>query len=148
MKLWIWAGIAAALAALGFAGHTLLGYANGRPIEFKGKEIAPGKWMRADAADAFKAMAQAAAAVGVTLIVNSAFRTWEEQMELYTAFMNGERAAVAAEPGFSQHQNGIAIDLETGGGTNAAYRWLAANAANFGFRRTVPSEAWHFQYMG
>ena len=41
----------------------------------------------------------------------------------------------------SNHQNGRALDLTTS-------PWLTDNAARFGFRRTVPSEAWHYEFSG
>jgi len=42
--------------------------------------------------------------------------------------------------------NDLALDLNTANG--AVFNWLNANAANFGFRRTVPSEPWHWEYGG
>lgn len=56
-----------------------------------------------------------------------------------------------ARPGSSQHERGLAIDFEAGGSTlsrgSAGYRWLKANAANYGFFN-LPSEAWHWSTTG
>jgi LAS superfamily LD-carboxypeptidase LdcB len=59
-----------------------------------------------------------------------------------------------ASPGYSNHQDGLAIDFGTGAagkglgviGTRAWFhRWLVANAARFGFR-PYAKEAWHWTY--
>jgi LAS superfamily LD-carboxypeptidase LdcB len=61
-----------------------------------------------------------------------------------------------AFPGFSNHQDGLAIDFgevgKGGWGTvrtgSPFHRWLVANAtARFGFH-PLPSEAWHWTYRG
>jgi LAS superfamily LD-carboxypeptidase LdcB len=101
--------------------------------------------MRADAAIAFLRMHAAAAAVGVGLQVNSAWRSMEKQRELYASYVAGA-GALASKPGYSNHQGGIAVDIQTGGTGTAVYRWLEQNAARFGFKRTVVSEPWHWEY--
>lgn len=121
------------------------GYVRGVRVELDLQPIPDGKLMRADAAAAFTRMAAAAAADGVQLHVNRAFATWEQQKVLYDRYLAGA-GALAAEPGWSNHQGGIAADIESGAGTNAAFKWLTANAARFSFRRTVPSEPWHWEY--
>jgi len=57
-----------------------------------------------------------------------------------------------ARPGSSQHEQGKAIDFRYNGSTissrsNAGYRWLAANAANYGLFN-LPSEPWHWSING
>lgn len=121
-----------------------LGYIAGKPVELELVAIAPGKYLSAPAAHAFKRMQDAARAAGVVFQVNSAFRTMAQQMTLWQAYLAGGN--LAAEPGFSNHQNGIAVDIESAGGTNAAFKWLTANAHRFGFKRTVSSEPWHWEY--
>ena len=39
-----------------------------------------------------------------------------------------------------------ALDLDTA--SAGVYAWLNANGARFGFKRTVPSEAWHWEWWG
>ena len=101
-----------------------------------------GKAVEQNTAAAFVKMRDAAQSAGVSIIVVSGFRTMQKQRELYAAYKAG-RGNLAAPPGYSNHQSGHALDLNTkGSGVNA---WLVAHAATFGFRRTVPSEGWHYE---
>ena len=57
-----------------------------------------------------------------------------------------------ARPGTSMHEQGLAIDFTSGGGGTigsgtAAYRWLKANAANYGLYN-LPGEPWHWSVDG
>lgn len=57
-----------------------------------------------------------------------------------------------ARPGASMHERGMALDLTYGGRTigsrsSAAYKWLKANAASYGFYN-LPSEPWHWSTNG
>jgi LAS superfamily LD-carboxypeptidase LdcB len=121
------------------------GYVKGEKATIHVLPVAPGKYMRADAAIAFLRMVAAALLAGVVLTVNSAFRLMAEQEELYLRHREGT-GNLAAKPGFSNHQGGIAVDIETGGTNTPVYLWLARNAHRFGFVRTVPSEPWHWEY--
>lgn len=94
-------------------------------------------------AQAFFKMATAAQQAGVTLLVNSGFRTDEEQSELYDLYRSG-RGPLASRPGTSNHQSGHALDLDTR--SPQVRRWLQRYAFRFGFRRTVASERWHYEY--
>ena len=101
-----------------------------------------GKAVEESTANAFIKMRDAASRSGVSIIVVSGFRTMQKQRELYAAYKAG-RGNLAAPPGYSNHQSGHALDLNTKApGVNA---WLVRNAATFGFRRTVPSENWHYE---
>jgi hypothetical protein len=93
--------------------------------------------------DAFLKMQKAADAAGVKLTINSGFRTMAEQQHLYSCYQTGNcnNGNLAARPGYSNHQSGRALDLSTSS-------WLVNNAARFGFKRTVPSEAWHYEFFG
>ncbi len=110
-------------------------------------------------------MAAAAREAGVELIVQSAYRSYEYQAQLFTAYAarHGEVAAsmFSARPGSSQHQLGTAVDFapiarefaDMPGG-----RWLAEHAWRFGFSLSYPEgyeeitgyifEPWHFRYVG
>jgi hypothetical protein len=90
--------------------------------------------------NAFLAMQKAAKKAGVNLTLTSGFRTNDEQQRLFDCFQAGQ-CPVAAPPGSSNHQNGRALDLSVS-------TWLANNAAEFGFKRTVPSEPWHYEFFG
>ena len=53
-----------------------------------------------------------------------------------------------ARPGQSNHERGLAIDFNNcSTRSSACFRWLAANAASFGFRN-LPSEPWHWSVNG
>lgn len=126
-------------------GKKVDGYVNGVRRTITVKKVPGGKYMRSDAAAAFNRMHAAAKKAGITLTVNSGFRSMAEQRALYAAYLNGT-GNLAAKPGYSNHQGGIAVDINVGTTATSTYRWLANNAAKFGFKRTVPSEAWHWEY--
>ena len=87
-------------------------------------------------------MRDAAAADGVSLRFNSArsgFRTTADQEALYRRY--GSPRAVPA--GWSNHQNGRAIDLVM---TPDVKSWMAARAGEFGFERPTYEE-WHWEYL-
>ncbi|MBK7397297.1 MAG: D-alanyl-D-alanine carboxypeptidase family protein [Myxococcales bacterium] len=93
-------------------------------------------------------MQKAAAAAGVHIRVVSGFRTMSQQKYLYNCYVtkscNGGN--LAAKPGYSNHQSGHALDLNTS--SAGVGSWLAAHADEYGFKRTVPSEPWHWEYWG
>lgn len=99
-----------------------------------------GKGMRPDVAAAFDALAASAAAAGVTLTVNSAFRSDAEQAALFAAHPD---PTWVAPPGQSLHRCGTELDL----GPSGAYGWLAANARRFGFIQRYSWEAWHYGFV-
>lgn len=98
--------------------------------------MVPGHYLRADAARAFER------AVSQSNIprVNSSFRTREQQEKLYALFLAG-KGNLAAKPGTSKHEFGLAIDAR------GSSEWESAMSAN-GWRRTVNSEPWHWEYFG
>ncbi len=103
------------------------------------------------------AMFAAAKAAGVTLSLASGFRSYEEQAALYAQNCNsaGLCSPDTAKPGNSQHEAGLALDIEYNGSTicykrsaancqgNAGFDWLKSNASNYGFIN-YPKEAWHW----
>ncbi len=95
-------------------------------------------------ARAFFAMRDAALLDGVTLTIESGFRTHAEQTVLYSAWRRG-KGNRAARPGESNHQSGRALDISVR--DDATYAWLSANAGRFGFTRTVANEPWHWEYV-
>jgi hypothetical protein len=99
--------------------------------------------------DKFLAMAGAARKAGIAIGINSGFRSYPEQKFLYDGRQRGLPGFAAANhPGNSNHQNGLAFDLDVnGGGSNPAYLWLSNNATSFGFLRTVRTEPWHWEYL-
>lgn len=99
-----------------------------------------GHGMRPDVAAAFDAMSTAAAATGVSLTINSAFRSDAEQAALFAA--NPDPTWVAP-PGQSLHRCATELDL----GASDSYSWLVANAGRFGFVQRYSWEAWHYGFV-
>lgn len=54
---------------------------------------------------------------------------------------------LTAVPGHSHHRN-IAADIAAADLGGSALDWLAAHEAEYGLKRTVPSERWHFEAVG
>jgi cell wall-associated NlpC family hydrolase len=112
-----------------------------------------GHALRCDAAAAYRAMSAAhAAAFARPLCITDSYRTYASQVRLY-----GEKPALAAVPGTSNHGWGLAVDLcgglETFG--TPEYAWMVANAGRFGFLHPTwadpgngREEPWHWEYAG
>eukprot|EP00753_Platysulcus_tardus_P018956 PLAT7034.4.p2 GENE.PLAT7034.4~~PLAT7034.4.p2 ORF type:complete len:482 (+),score=190.44 PLAT7034.4:69-1514(+) len=105
-----------------------------------------GKNVEVGTACAFKTMSAGFGGRGLT--INSGFRTMAQQEYLYNCYRTKRcnNGNLAARPGYSNHQNGIALDLSTGGASGAPYRFLKSSASRYGFVRTVGSEIWHWEY--
>lgn len=117
-----------------------------------------------------ESMRAAMAAEGITLRMSSAYRSFARQQTIYNGFVAREGVAGAdthsARPGNSEHQTGLAVDLDDGTGCNLARcfadtaggRWLAANSWKYGFILRYGDgwqpivgytyEPWHFRYVG
>jgi zinc D-Ala-D-Ala carboxypeptidase len=120
-------------------------------------------------AAAFEAMTADAATAGYQLMLKSGYRSEQDQQALYTRFVKAYgrdvAASLAAVPGTSEHQTGMALDVglvglgddQVFGGTPAS-RWVADNAHRFGFIVRYPpskaaitgyaNEPWHLRYVG
>ena len=114
---------------------------------------------------AYNAMVAAAAADGITLWMESGFRSYETQSFTYQSFVWDRGVALAdlcsARPGHSEHQTGLALDFNT---TSDAFAytpeaaWIEAHCAEFGFIIRYPQgkeeitgykyEPWHVRYLG
>jgi LAS superfamily LD-carboxypeptidase LdcB len=134
----------------GGGGEQVTAYVNGQPRQITVVPVGNGQYMRADAASHFKEMMAAARNAGHDLYAESGFRTMAKQQYLYNGWIHHEPGFnLAARPGYSNHQNGIAMDIGgVGGYGSSAYRWLSANAGRFGFTNDVGGEYWHFDYRG
>jgi hypothetical protein len=109
--------------------------------------------LRCDAAAAYRAMSAAfAGAFGTPICITDSYRTYASQVRLY-----GQKPALAAVPGTSNHGWGLAVDL-CGGierfGT-PQYAWMKANSGRFGFLHpdwaepgNGREEPWHWEYAG
>ena len=136
--------ILALLASAGTAAADKgVGYVAGAKTTLRLTEI-EGKDVEVRTAKAFRIMARAASRKGIDLRIRSGFRTFAKQAKLYKQYRRGE-GNLAAPPGYSNHESGRALDLNVSG---RAYDWLQEHARTYGFHRTVPGEAWHWEYLG
>ena len=127
--------------------------------------------LRAPAADAYKQFAKAAKAAGVNVMPISGYRSFSEQASLYDSYVRqyGQATAdtLAARPGYSEHQTGLAMDIGNASGVCAlqacfantpAGRWAAEHGWEYGFIIRYPAgaeattgytyEPWHLRYVG
>lgn len=107
------------------------------------------KYIAKSSVEAFLALAAAARGDSRMIRVNSGFRSFPEQKQLHDGFIRKLPGFNPANsPGNSNHQNGIAFDLDTRPGDgNPDYEWLTRNATRFGFLRTVSREFWHWEFL-
>jgi len=134
--------------------------------------VSGGGGLRADAAEALDGLAAAIIADGVgTLGVDSAFRPYAYQVDLYNGYVASRGQAAAdlrsARPGHSEHQTGLAVDVvacDGGCGSHDGFKgtaeadWLVDNAWRFGFIIRYEDgatgttgyswEPWHLRYIG
>jgi LAS superfamily LD-carboxypeptidase LdcB len=126
------------------------GYRDGKPFQLVLTSVGTDSagraaLLRPDAAAAYVAMRDEAAKLGLTFVINRAFATFAQQQALRALYESG-KGALAAPPGYSNHQQGIAVDVETVGPSADVFDWLTFNAARFNWKRTVPSEPWHWEF--
>ena len=100
------------------------------------------------AANAWNAMrAEANSVYGIDIYPGgpvSAYRTYEQQSELYGAFLAGA-GAPANPPGTSSHESGNAVDLP-----DPQMRWVIDQIGwKYGWGKVhAPGEWWHVDYLG
>lgn len=151
------------------------------PVETKecGSATAINKTLQTEAADAFLSMQAAAAKDGVDVRMQSGYRSVSYQKKLYDnktqyyrnkglseAAAREKAAAIVNPPGCSEHNCGLAADLNSpehtgldeGFENTEAFRWLCAHAEEYGFILRYPKDAeavteityepWHWRYVG
>lgn len=115
---------------------------------------------------AFKQMKKEAENEGYHLVINSAYRTYEDQEEISNTYLNlyGQNYVnkYVLKSGYSEHQTGLAFDI---GSTDTKvfinsdeYTWIVDNCYKYGFIYRFKSEyetitgirheAWHYRYVG
>ncbi|AKF96031.1 M15 family metallopeptidase [Brevibacillus laterosporus] len=140
-------------------------------VPFLFKEKIEKRMMRKEAADALQQMFAGAKQEGIMLAGVSAYRSHSTQTTLFNRYVkkDGEEAAkkYSAEPGHSEHETGLAIDVSGSTGKCAAEDcfegtpeavWLADHAHEYGFIIRYPKgkeaitgyqyEPWHLRYVG
>jgi len=123
----------------------------------------PGVNAKANAA--LKKMFAAAKKEGLNLFVRSGFRSYSTQKYLYNSYVKRDGKAAAdrysARPGHSEHQTGLAFDINKANSSFAGSpeaKWLAKNCHKYGFIIRYPKgkesitgyiyEPWHVRYLG
>ena len=121
--------------------------------------------LRDEAYQKFVQMSDAAKSEGIPIKAISAYRTEDYQRMLYT---NKVRTAgqihadnYSARPGFSEHQTGLAVDINSTSTSfeyTPAFAWLQNHAHEYGFIMRYPRgrewitgysyEPWHYRYVG
>ena len=127
--------------------------------------------MTKETSDALTKMYKAAKREGLELVVNSAYRSYQTQVETMADFVARYNTQYAneyvAQPGASEHQTGLGVDLTSQSvvegkritfGDTEEYRWVIKNCARFGFIirfedgtdgiTGIAHEPWHLRYVG
>lgn len=140
-------------------------------VRFIFKEKDEKRLMRREAAAALERMFAGAEKDGIYLAGVSGFRSYETQEALFQYYVKTQGEAEArrysAEPGHSEHQTGLAMDVSGSTGRCAAEdcfadspeaHWLAQHAPEYGFIIRYPKgkeavtgyayEPWHVRYVG
>ena len=127
--------------------------------------------IRGQVEEPMKDMFAAAKTAGFSLSLGSGYRSYQYQKTLYDGYVSSTGQAEAdrtsARPGYSEHQTGLAFDVEATNmkchldkclGDTADSKWIAANAYVYGFivRYTQNKEGvtgydyepWHLRYVG
>lgn len=116
---------------------------------------------------AFVEMKKAAAAEGIDLRIASGYRSYDYQKSLYNTYLNRPNQSkeyvesYSARPGYSEHQTGMAIDVNNASSSflgTPEQKWLEANCVKYGFIIRYPEgkqeytgfiyEPWHIRYVG
>ena len=114
---------------------------------------------------AFEKMKAAAANDGISLWIVSGYRSYGTQESIYWRYVSNdgmtEADTYSARPGHSEHQTGLAMDLNslyTSFGDTPEGKWLAEHCHEYGFIIRYPKgkqsitgyiyEPWHVRYLG
>lgn len=127
--------------------------------------------MRNEAASALEKLFSEAESDNIHLVGISAYRSYSRQKKIYENNVKekGREKAneFSAQPGHSEHQTGLVIDISASSvdyklsqefGQTKEGKWLAENAASYGFIIRYPKdkeeitgykyEPWHIRYVG
>ncbi|MBR5369736.1 MAG: M15 family metallopeptidase [Bacilli bacterium] len=116
--------------------------------------------------NAFREMSNAASKEGYGIIINSAYRSYQDQIDLseYYKKWYGQSYVdkYVAKPGYSEHQTGLAYDIGSKTvnvfANSKEYQWMKDNAYKYGFIERFTKryenitgfrmETWHYRYVG
>ena len=118
------------------------------------------------ALNAFIKMYDAAQKEGYDIVINSAYRSYQDQVDLSNLYLNTYGQSYVdkfvAKPGFSEHQTGLAFDIGSRHNrifsNSKEFDWMQEHAHEYGFvmRYDVRyedltgfrKEPWHYRYVG
>ena len=126
------------------------------------------KYLKEEAALEFYKLSEEAKKLNYRIVVVSGYRSYTYQEKLFEYYVETKGMNYAlmcsAKPGHSEHQTGLAIDVE---GSNLDYNlfekskefeWMKKNAHKYGFILRYPKgkenitgfkyEPWHYRYVG
>ena len=122
-----------------------------------------------------QAMFNACREAGLKPMVKTSYRTYEDQKKMlvlkYKQYKNAGKShaeaqaaalKVAAYPGYSEHQLGLAVDIDSANtevcSNDAVWDWMKRHCQEYGFIWRYPgvksditgisNESWHFRYVG
>ena len=124
-----------------------------------------GNGLTDEVSTAFQKMKDAASKDGITLSIISGYRSYDRQATIYHNYVQrdgkSEADTYSARPGHSEHQSGLAFDLnslESSFANTKEGKWLNEHAYQYGFILRYPKgktnetgyvyEPWHFRYVG
>lgn len=123
-------------------------------------------YLEEEAAYAYESMCVDLINKGLNISITSAYRSYDEQKELYNTYLKlyGKSYVdkYVAIPGCSEHQTGLAVDLESLEydifKNSQEYLWVKENSYKYGFiiryqkgREKITgysAEEWHIRYVG
>lgn len=132
----------------------------------EGYYISDGKeyYLKDEALSAFINMSDDAKLEDIQIKTISAYRSYEYQSylyDLYTISYNKDADTFSTKPGHSEHQLGLAIDINSLSESfefTDEYKWLEENAYKYGYILRYPKnteevtgfvyEPWHYRYVG
>ncbi len=144
-------------------------YTPARLKQIDERYILPGKkdqYFHAEVIGHLEDLIDAAAKDDMDLKIVSAYRSFDEQVDLkgqFTQVYGTGANAFSADQGYSEHQLGTTVDLTNpvvGGAYNSfkdteEYQWLLDNAYKYGFILSYPEgnsfyifEPWHWRFVG
>ena len=122
--------------------------------------------MNKEAYEQYKKMSDDLEKSGLNIYITTAYRSYDDQKELCDYFkkLYGDEYVkkYVAQPGFSEHQTGLAIDIasvrKNTFASSKEYKWMIKNAYKYGYilrykkeyqeETGFKSEAWHYRYVG
>ena len=117
---------------------------------------------------AFKDLKKAIENDNMNIRIVSAYRSYNYQKKLYNNYLKTQARSIvdtySARPGYSEHQTGLAIDVDNGKYNynqfylTKEFLWMEENSFKYGFILRYPKdkesitgyryEPWHYRYVG